>query len=101
MAYRLVITVESGQSRLVLFENGKERASREWQESRDMGRRVFEAIEEVLHEVHIQPEAVMAFEVISELPDASTSRRIAETVASVYTFGAQASAPMETSGDIK
>lgn len=52
-----------------------------------MGRRAFEAIEESLREAGIGPEEVSSFQVISELPDASTSRRIAETVARVYTFG--------------
>ena len=89
MAYRLVLTVEKEQSMLILFENGVERARRDWGESRDMGRRAFESIEEVLREAGISPEEVMSFQVISELPDASTSRRIAETVASVYTFGVQ------------
>jgi hypothetical protein len=94
MAYRLVLTVEKEQSALVLFEGGVERARRDWTESRDMGRRAFESIEEVLREVGVSPEFVASFEVISELPDASTSRRIAETVASVYTFGV-AIAPRE------
>lgn len=89
MAYRLVLTVEKEQSMLILFENGVERARRDWGESRDMGRRAFESIEEVLQEAGISQEEVMSFQVISELPDASTSRRIAETVASVYTFGVQ------------
>ena len=89
MAYQLVLTVEKEHSALVLFEGGVERARRDWEESRDMGRRVFESIEEVLREVGASPEEVMSFRVISELPDASTSRRIAETVASVYTFGVQ------------
>lgn len=89
MAYRLVLTVEKEKSALVLFEGGIERARRDWEESRDMGRRAFESIEEVLREVGASPEEVVSFQVISELPDASTSRRIAETVASVYTFGVQ------------
>jgi len=97
MAYRLVLTAEKEQSVLILFENGVERARRDWGESRDMGRRAFESIEEVLREAGIGPEAVMSFQVISELPDSSTSRRIAETVASVYTFGVQSTAGEEAS----
>ena len=97
MAYRLVLTVAKEQSVFVLFENGVERARRDWEESRDMGRRVFESIEEVLREAGIGPEAVASFQVISELPDSSTSRRIAETVASVYTFGVRSSAEEEAS----
>jgi hypothetical protein len=97
MAYRLVLTVEKEQSVLILFENGVERARRDWGESRDMGRRAFESIEEVLCEVGIGPEEVASFQVISELPDSSTSRRIAETVASVYTFGVQGPAEGKTS----
>lgn len=85
------MTVEKEKSRLVLLQNGRERAAREWEESRDMGRRVFESIEEVLREAGIDPGEVASFQVISELPDASTSRRIAETVARMYTFGVQAS----------
>ncbi len=97
MAYLLVLTVEKEQSQLVLLQNGVERARRDWEESRDMGRRAFESIEEVLHETGIGPEEVASFQVISELPDSSTSRRIAETVASVYTFGVQGSAPRKAS----
>lgn len=97
MTYRLVLTVEKEQSVLVLFEGGVERARRDWEESRDMGRRAFESIEEVLHEAGIGPQEVLSFQVISELPDASTSRRIAETVASVYTFGVQGPAEGKTS----
>lgn len=89
MAYRLIITVEKEGSRLALLEGGVERVVREWGESRDMGRRVFESIEEVMREAHITPEDVSSFQVISELPDSSTSRRIAETVARVYTFGVE------------
>jgi len=89
MAYRLIITVEKEQSRLALLEGGVERAAREWEESRDMGRRVFESIEEVLKEASVTPEDIASFQVISELPDSSTSRRIAETVARVYTFGVE------------
>jgi hypothetical protein len=73
MTYRLVLTVEKEQSVLVLFEGGVERARRDWEESRDMGRRAFESIEEVLHEAGIGPQEVLSFQVISELPDASTS----------------------------
>ncbi|MBP6034114.1 MAG: hypothetical protein KA537_01405 [Candidatus Moranbacteria bacterium] len=54
-----------------------------------MGRRVFESIEEVMKEASIVPENIASFQVISELPDSSTSRRIAETVARVYTFGVE------------
>ncbi|MBP7811749.1 MAG: hypothetical protein KA054_02810 [Candidatus Moranbacteria bacterium] len=97
MAYRLVLTVEREESVLILFENGVERARRDWGESRDMGRRAFESIEEVLREMGIGPEEVMSFQVISELPDSSTSRRIAETVASVYTFGVRGPTEGETS----
>lgn len=97
MAYLLVLTVEKEQSQLVLLQNGVERARRDWEESRDIGRRAFESIEEVLNETGIGPEEVVSFQVISELPDSSTSRRIAETVASVYTFGVQGLAPREAS----
>lgn len=97
MAYRLVLTVEKEKSLLVLLENGTERARRDWEESRDMGRRAFESIEEVLHEAGIGPGEVASFQVISELSDSSTSRRIAETVASVYTFGVRSPAEGEAS----
>ena len=87
--YSLRLQVEKDKSRLALYQNGVERAAREWEESRDMGRRVFESIEEVMKEASIVPENIASFQVISELPDSSTSRRIAETVARVYTFGVE------------
>ena len=59
----------------------------EWPEERDMGRRVFEAIEKLLKKHGLKPMDIAEFRVESDLPDHSTSRRIAETVQKVYTFG--------------
>lgn len=60
---------------------------KEWPERRDMGRRLFGAIAELLEKNHLKPEQVSDFIVDSEMPDNYTSIRIAETVQKVYTFG--------------
>lgn len=83
--FNLVITKD--QSKLSLLEDGKEKGAREWQEGRDMGRRLFEGIAELLKENSLQPIDVSDFVVESDMPEGYTSMRIAETVKKVYTFG--------------
>ncbi len=87
MTYVFELTVGKEKSKLSLFHESKEVASKEWPESRDMGKKLFEAIDEVLREQGLKAEDITDFQVMSDLPEFSTSRRIAETVQKVYTFG--------------
>lgn len=87
--YTFNLKIEQTGSRLVLLENGIEKAAKEWPEARDMGRQLFQAITELLKEHGLKPEAVGDFVVESALPDVYTSSRIAETVKKVYAFGVE------------
>lgn len=87
MSYIFKLKIEKEKSTLSLLENGAARAVKEWPEDRDMGRRLFEAIADLLAENDLSPEQVSDFIVESEMPDNYTSMRIAETVKKVYTFG--------------
>lgn len=83
------LKVEKEKSKLVLLRDNKEAGKVEWPEERDMGRRLFEAIQELLAKNGLKPEEIGEFVVESELPEHSTSRRIAETVRNVYTWAVQ------------
>lgn len=89
MAYIFKLHIEKEKSRLVLLNDDKEVASRNWSESRDMGRQLFRAIEELLSEQGIRPEDVAGFDIDSDMPDGYTSMRIAETVKKTYMFAVQ------------
>lgn len=47
------------------------------------------ALDALLKRHDLAPEDVASFEVISDLPDGYSARRITETIASVYTFANQ------------
>ena len=83
--FKLAITKE--QSTLFLLDDGKEQVYCEWSEGRDMGRRLFEGMVELLQKNNVQPVEVRNFIIESTLPENSTSLRIAETVKRVYAFG--------------
>lgn len=87
MVYTFHLKIEKEKSHLSLMQDGDVMMSKEWPEGRDMGRRLFAAIAELLEENNLSPEQVTDFIVDSEMPDNYTSMRIAETVKKVYTFG--------------
>jgi len=82
--FKLVITKK--RSILALLKDGGVLAEKSWQEGRDMGRRLFEGMEELLKENDLKPIDVSDFVVDSEMPEGYTSMRIAETVKKVYQF---------------
>ena len=86
MSFIFKLHLEKETSKLTLLDGNEEVTSREWPESRDMGRRLFEAIDGLLAEAWLKPEDVRGFEIESELHETATSNRIAETVQRVYTF---------------
>jgi hypothetical protein len=87
MGYIFKLKIEKERSSLALMEDEAVLVVREWVESRDMGRQLFQAIDELLAEQGIRPEDVASFEIDSDMPENYTSMRIAETVRKVYTFG--------------
>lgn len=89
MIHSFKLHIGEKRSRLILLKDGQERVSREWEESRDMGRRLFEAIEEILSEAGVQPTDVKDFDVDTDVSDNLTSVKIAQTVAATYEFGAR------------
>lgn len=62
-------------------------AAKKWRESRDMGKQLFSAIDELLLQYGLQAGDIGDFVVRSSLPSVYTGVRIAETVKKVYTFG--------------
>lgn len=86
MNYTFHLIVKKESSHLSLLDDGKEIASREWPESRDMGRQLFEAIDAILKEKGIEPTDVSDFQVETDVSDTFTSVKIAETVAETYRF---------------
>lgn len=92
MNYTFELHVGKESSRLVLLGDGEEAVSREWPETRDMGRRLFEAIDGLVAEAGIGPADVRSFDVRTDVSDAFTSVKIARTVADSYRFGASAMA---------
>ena len=80
------LIVEKEKSRLILLEDDGEVAAHEWKEGRDMGRRLFESIDEILRERNLSPTDVSDFVVETDVSDNFTSVKIAETVAETYRF---------------
>lgn len=75
------------RSTLVLRCDGEISAKIEWEEGRDMGRRLFQGIAAVLKENNVEPKQISDMVIDSEIPENYTSMRIAETVKRVYAFG--------------
>jgi len=87
MPYILKLSVTKEASILSLLKEGMVLDSQGWEEGRDMGRRLFETIKELLQKNGLKPEDISDFDVESEMPEIYTSMRIAETVKKVYSFG--------------
>lgn len=78
--------VNKEQSSLALLKDEEKIAKKEWPEKRDMGRQVLEALRGILEETRLDPKLVEEFRVGGDAPENFTSKRIAETIARVYTF---------------
>lgn len=87
MAHTFHLKIEKEKSRLSLRQGQETVAAEEWPEDRDMGRKLFEAIAELLKKNNLQPEEISGFVIDSDMPEGYTSMRIAETVKKAYTFG--------------
>ncbi|MEK7494931.1 MAG: hypothetical protein AAB615_03620 [Patescibacteria group bacterium] len=86
--YTFLLHIGREHSKLSLLNEAGLVVEHTWEESRDMGRRLFEAISAILKEQNLSPKDVSLFEIETEddVLDSSTSKRIAETVQKVYTF---------------
>jgi tRNA A37 threonylcarbamoyladenosine modification protein TsaB len=80
------LKVEKEKSRLALFDDEREIAAKEWPESRDMGRQLFQTIDVLLSERGLKPGDVDHFEVDTDVSDNFTSVKIANIVARTYEF---------------
>jgi tRNA A37 threonylcarbamoyladenosine modification protein TsaB len=87
MTYIFTLQLKLSVSTLSLLKDGESVGERTWPEARDMGQKLFQAMDELLQEHGLKPEDIADLVVESELPDVYTSARIAETVKKVYTFG--------------
>lgn len=90
MDHSFELFVGKEASRLSLKKSGRELASRQWNEGRDMGRQLFESIDDILRERGLAPEDVGSFDVRTDVSDAFTSVKIAQTVAKTYCFAVDA-----------
>ena len=86
MKYFFELKITQERSTLVLKCDEEILGKKEWPEGRDMGRRLFEGMAQLLKENNLQPIDVSDFVVDSDMPEGYTSMRIAETVKRVYTF---------------
>lgn len=84
--YTFKLKIGKEKSELLLLEDGAARTGKEWLESRDMGRRLFESIDAILAERGLAPSDVFDFTVETDVSDNFTSVKIAETVANTYRF---------------
>jgi len=84
--YSFLLTLTKTEATLQLFRDGEEIAEKKWQESRDLGRQLFQGIETLLSENDLNSEDVSHFRLETALSDNFTSVKIAETVARVYTW---------------
>lgn len=84
--YSFLLTLTKENAKLELWEGDQVKATKEWTESRDMGRQLFEAIQNLLAENSLGPTDVDSFRLETSVSDNFTSVKIAETVAKMYTW---------------
>lgn len=89
MKYIFHLKIEKEKSGLSLLKDGLILGKKEWEEGRDMGRRLFEGIAELLRENNLEAKQISDMVIDSEIPENYTSMRIAETVKKVYAFAVQ------------
>lgn len=83
-SFKLII--EKDRSELLLLLDGKPIVRREWQESRDMGRQLFRAIDDLLEKNGLKAGDIHDFDLKTRVSDNFTSVKIAQTVAAVYNW---------------
>ena len=84
--YTFLLTLTKTEAILEL-EKGKDIvAARKWQESRDMGRQLFEALRDLLTEAKLKPTDIVDFKLETDVTDNFTSVKIAQTVREIFLF---------------
>jgi len=89
MAHSFELRIRKEVSVLVLLRDGAEAVVREWPETRDMGQRLFAAIDGILEEAGLAPESIGSFDVVTDIPDSFTSVKIGMSVANAWVFGSE------------
>lgn len=84
--YSFLLTLTKTDATLELREGERVITTKKWQESRDMGQQLFEAIQSLLQENGLGPIDVDNFQLKTEVSDNFTSVKIAETVMKVYNW---------------
>lgn len=84
--YSFLLILTKTDARLELLRDGEIVAEKSWEESRDLGRQLFQGIETLLSENNLNPEDVSDFRLETGVSDNFTSVKIAETVSRVYTW---------------
>lgn len=84
--YSFLLNLTKTDARLQLMRGREVVAEKSWEESRDLGRQLFQGIEALLSENNLNPEDVSDFRLETSVSDNFTSVKIAETVARVYTW---------------
>ncbi|TXH02051.1 MAG: hypothetical protein E6P95_00655 [Candidatus Moraniibacteriota bacterium] len=84
--YSFLLTLTKTDAQLELREGDRVIAEKSWQEAKDMGRQLFEAIQSLLQENGLGPIDVDKFELKTAVSDNFTSVKIAETVMKVYNW---------------
>lgn len=84
--YFFLLALTKTDAKLELLREGKVVADKSWQESRDMGRQLFEAIQGLLLEQGLKPADIADFRLETGVSDNFTSVKIAQTVAQVYNW---------------
>lgn len=84
--HSFLLTLTKTDATLQLLRNGEAQAQKHSQESRDLGRQLFQGIEALLSENDLKPDEVSDFRLETAVSGNFTSVKIAETVAGVYTW---------------
>lgn len=84
--YSFLLTLTKTDAKLELLREGNVVAEKVWQESRDMGRQLFEAIQGLLQAHGLKPTDITDFRLETEVSDNFTSVKIAQTVQRTFLF---------------
>lgn len=84
--YSFLLTLTKTDARLELLKDGEQVALKNWAESRDMGRQLFQGIQSLLTEAGLDPAQVTDFRLDTDVSDNFMSVKIAQTVQQVFLF---------------
>lgn len=91
--YSFLLTLTKTDATLTLEKDGGVVATKSWAESRDMGRQLFEALQDLLTEAGLKPTAIADFVLQTDVSDNFTSVKIAQTVRQTFLFAVREGQP--------